>query len=206
MDPQWLQWAKRIQAIARAGLTYTEGPFDRERYQALQAIAAEIMAAHSEADLPTIHNLLAGDLGYPTPKVDVRGVVFREEAILLVRELQDNGLWTLPGGWADVYDTPGQAVEREVYEETGYRVRAVRLLAVYDRDKWGHPPHPNHIYKLFFLCELLSGEPAASLETEGAAFFREDAIPPLSLGRTLPAQIARLFELHRHPEWPTDFD
>jgi ADP-ribose pyrophosphatase YjhB (NUDIX family) len=205
MHPQWLEWAQRLQAIAQNGLTYAQNPFDRERYEMVRGIAAEIMAAHSGVELGYVRNLFAGQVGYATPKVDVRGAVFRDDTILLVKERQD-GLWTLPGGWADVSESPSEAVVREVYEESGYRTRAVKLLALYDINRHAHAPFPFHVYKLFFRCELLGGEPAQSMETDGVAFFREDEIPELSLLRVTPAQIARLFEHYRHLDWPTDFD
>lgn len=203
----WLTWAKELRSLAQAGLTYSEGPFDLERYEKILTIAAEMAATYSDADFETVHDLFTGTQGYETPKVDVRGVAFREGRILLVRELLDQGRWTLPGGWADVNDRPSEAVEREVWEESGYRVKATRLLAVYDRRLHGHtPPMPWGIYKLFFLCEILDGAPTTSLETGGAAFFAEDDIPELSLGRTTPAEITRLFDVARHPEWGAEFD
>jgi len=205
MEPKWLDWARRIQAIAQNGLAYSEGIYDRERYEELREIAFEMFAACSEADLAQVRALFQGESGYATPKVDVRGAVFADNRVLLVKERRD-GKWTLPGGWADVWDTPSRAVEREVYEESGYRARAVKLLAVWDRSLHGHPPTPLRIYKLAFRCELLGGEPAKSSETEGTGFFAEDNLPELSLPRTTPSQLARLFEHLRHPEWPTDFD
>jgi ADP-ribose pyrophosphatase YjhB (NUDIX family) len=201
----WLKWGRRLQAIAQNGLTYTEGVFDRERYHELQAIAAEILARHTGMTATEALRWLEREEGYATPKVDVRGAVFRDDALLLVRERED-GLWTLPGGWADVGDAPSVAVVREIREETGYETRAVKLLAAWDRDRHGHPPLAWHVYKLVIRCELLGGEPRDSLETESAAFFREDEIPPLSLGRVMPQQITRVFQHYRHPEWPTDFD
>lgn len=204
-DPQWLEWAKRLQAAGQNGLTYAQNPFDRERYQSICDIAADIMAAYSDTELTAIADLFSREVGHATPKVDVRGAVFRGDDILLVQERSD-GHWSLPGGWADVYDSPSEATVREVWEESGYRTRAVKLLAVYDRAKHPHPPMPYHAYKLFFLCELLGGSPAGSMETEGVAFFAETDLPELSLGRTTPGQIARVFEHHRHPEWPADFD
>ena len=203
----WLTWVKSLRSIAQSGLTYAESPFDLERYKQIQEIAAEIAAAQTGTEFEMIRELFAGALGYETPKVDVRGVVFQEERILLVRELMDGGRWTLPGGWADVNDRPSEAVEREVWEESGFQVRASKLLAVYDRRLHGHtPPTPYGIYKLFFLCDLIGGRPATSIETGGAEFFAEDEIPELSLGRVTPPIIARLFEHARHPEWATDFD
>jgi ADP-ribose pyrophosphatase YjhB (NUDIX family) len=205
MAPKWLEWAQRLQAIAQSGLTYTQNPYEIERYEAVCQIAAEIVSAHSDLSVASVRDLFDAESGYATPKVDVRGVVFHDDAILLVRELRD-GRWTLPGGWADVNDSPAEATVREVYEESGYRTRAIKLLACYDRNKHGHPPHGYHIYKLFFQCELVGGAPANSIETEGAAFFHRHEIPPLSLPRVTPAQIERFFDHHCHPEWPTDFD
>jgi len=211
LQDQWLIWARRLQALAQSGLAYTKNPFEIERYNAVREIAFEILAAGSELALDEVRDLFSGEEGYATPKVDVRGVVFRpdlssgRDSILLVRELRD-GLWTLPGGWADVNDSPAEATVREVYEESGYQTRAVKLLACYDRSKHGHPPYGFHIYKLFFQCQLLGGEASGSIETADAGFFCEDEIPALSLPRVTPEQIARFFAHRRHPEWPTDFD
>ena len=203
--PRWLEWAQRLQALAQSGLTYTKNAFEIERYEGVREIAAEIVSAHSDMDVAQVRDLFATEGGYATPKVDVRGVVFDDERILLVKELRD-GRWTLPGGWADVNDSPAQATEREIFEESGYRARAVKLLACYDRNRHGHPPYGFHIYKLFFQCELTGGAPAESIETGGVGFYAEDQIPALSLPRVTPAQIARFFAHYRHPEWPTDFD
>ena len=204
-DPAWLSWAKRLQALAQTGLTFSRDDFDRERYAAVQAIAAEMLAAGSGAQVASVLELLAAERGYATPKVDVRAAVFRAERILLVRERSD-GRWTLPGGWADVGDSPRSAVEREVREESGYEVRAVKVAAVYDRNLHGHTPLPFHLWKLFFLCELTGGTPSASIETDGAEFFAADALPALSVGRVTAAQIAHMFEHHREPDRPTTFD
>ena len=205
MDLKWLEWVKKLQAIAQNGLTYSENPFDIERFKSLQAIAAEIMATYTNVEHSYILDLFAREVGYATPKVDVRAAVFRDNTILLVKERSD-GCWTLPGGWGDVGESPSEVAVKEAYEESGYQTRAVKLLAVYDRDKQGHPPFPYYIYKLFFLCELVGGSPSPSIETESVEFFPEDAIPELSLGRVTPAQITRLFEHYRNPDLPTDFD
>src|ERR1039458_5917430 len=143
--------------------------------------------------------------GYATPKVDVRAAVFREHRILLVEEREDGG-WTLPGGWADVGESPAEATVREVREESGYETRAVKLLAVYARNPPAPPPIPFHAYKLFFQCEPIGGEPASSNETAGVDWFAEDGLPALSTSRVTAAQIHRFFEHYRHPHWPTDFD
>ncbi|MCS7261236.1 MAG: NUDIX hydrolase [Anaerolineae bacterium] len=208
MHPQVLDWAMRLSALAQNGLVFAVNPYDVERYHAIQRIAYEMLAAAAQMRVEQVAALLHYEPGYVTPKIDVRGVVFRNDALLFVRERADQGRWTLPGGWADVGDTPSQSVEREVWEESGYRTRAVKVLAIYDRRKHGHePPSPFHIYKIFFRCELIGGEATDSFETSEVAFFREDEIPAdLSLGRVTPAQVARMFEHYRHPELPTDFD
>lgn len=205
-SPQWLDWAQRLQALSQSGLAYNQNnPFEIERFEAVSKIAAEMMAANSNLDDTLLQALFAGQKGYATPKIDVRGVVFKDNKILLVRELSDGG-WTLPGGFADVGDSPSQAVEREVREESGFEVKAEKLLALFDRTRQGHPPYIFHLYKIFFLCRLLGGAAANSVETEGAAFFGKDELPPLSIARVLPKQIQRFFDHLEHPEWPTDFD
>ena len=207
MEPQWLRWAKELQAIAQNGRTYSSGNhFDTERYRRISEIAAEIMASSGEVEKGTLIRLFEREEGYATPKVDVRGVVFRNEQILLVREVADGG-WTLPGGWADVNESPSESVVREVREESGYETQPVKLLAVYDRSKHGHEPaFPFHVYKLFILCDVIGGEAVTSLETSGVGFFDADELPELSHSRVTAEQIRRFFAHQRHPEWPTDFD
>jgi ADP-ribose pyrophosphatase YjhB (NUDIX family) len=207
MEPQWLMWARRLQAIAQTGLTYAKDQYDVERFEAVRQIAAEMMApaCSSPIDAGTLAGYFGRDSGYATPKVDVRAAVFQDDRLLLVKERED-GRWTLPGGWADIGDTPSVAAVREVKEESGFDVVARKLLAVYDRDLHGHPPIPYHAYKLFFLCELMGGTATPSYETEQVEFFAEDHIPPLSLTRVMPSQITHLFDHYRHPTWPTSFD
>jgi ADP-ribose pyrophosphatase YjhB (NUDIX family) len=206
MEPIWIDWAKRLQALAQTGLTYAESAYDVERYEQVRHIAAEIAASRSDTALPKVLDLFSSDTGYSTPKVDVRGVIFHKDALLLVRERSD-GRWTLPGGWADVGEAPSECVVREVFEESGFQVHVKKLLAVYDRSKHPHePPFPFHVYKLFFACEIFGGEATRSNETDEIGFFTHDVIPPLSLTRITPEQIDRVFEHHQHPEWSTDFD
>lgn len=207
MSLEWLQWSQQLQAIAQNGLTYSENPYDIERYQQIRQIAAEIMAAHSTLEPNQLLYLFKQEEGYATPKVDVRAAVFDHNQILLVKEREDH-CWTLPGGWVDVGEPPSSAIVREVYEESGYQTRVVKLLALYDRNhqRHGHPPLRHHVYKLFFQCEIIGGSPTESSETEAVGFFAEHQIPELSLTRVVPTQIARLFEHLRHPDWATDFD
>jgi ADP-ribose pyrophosphatase YjhB (NUDIX family) len=206
MEPNWLRWAKQLAALSQNGLTYSQSQYEIERYEQIRQIAAEMMSAGSELDAKTFVELFAREQGYATPKVDVRGAAFREGKILLVKEKIDDA-WTLPGGWADPCQSPSEAVVREVFEESGFEVRVAKLAAVYDRSKHPHiPPMPFHLYKMFFLCEITGGQATESHETTGVDFFAEDQIPPLSISRTLPFQIARMFEHHRNPALPTEFD
>jgi ADP-ribose pyrophosphatase YjhB (NUDIX family) len=205
VENKWLEWAKNLQAIAQNGLAYSENPFDVERFKQLREIATEIMTTYSQVEHSYVLDLFSREVGYATPKVDVRAAVFQQDNILLVKERSD-GCWSLPGGWADVHSSPGEVAVREVFEESGYHTRAIKVVGVYDLDKQGHPPFRCSIYKLFFHCELLGGEAAPSIETSEVGFFAEDAIPVLSLGRVMPHQITRLFEHHRNPNLPTDFD
>ncbi len=205
MTPKWLDWAQRLQAIAQTGLAYDPHLYDRQRYEAVREIAAEMMAASAGCEVTPVRELFALQAGYATPKVDLRAAVFRNDKILLVQEKEDGG-WTLPGGWADVGESPAQGVVRETREESGYETRALKLIAVYDRNLHGHPPIAFHAWKLFFLCEITGGAPAESSETSGVGWFQANALPPLSLSRVTPAQVHRFFEHYRHPDWPTDFD
>ena len=205
MSNKWLDWGLRIQGIAQSGLTYCENQYDIDRYCKLREIAAEIMADGSGHSRDEVIDFFLAEKGYATPKIDVRGVVFRDDKILLVKEMVDGG-WTLPGGWADIGDAPSEAVEREILEESGYEAKAAKVLAVFDRNKHPHPLMAQHIYKIFILCELTGGEARTSFETLDVGWFAEDEIPPLSAGRTTPQQITRLFEHHRSPDLPADFD
>lgn len=206
MPLDWFDIAKRLKAISQAGRFFAKNEYELHRHLEIEEICAEILSEQSGVEKEQVKYLLQQDCGYPTPKVDCRGVCFRDNKILLVREIED-GFWTLPGGWCDQGMTPSQNVEREIWEESGFTAKAVRLLAVYDRDNQGHAhPYPFSIYKLFFLCEITGGEAKSSIETSEVAFFGEEEIPPLSLGRTLPRQIVRFFEQWRNPALPVDFD
>jgi len=204
-NPQWLLWNRRLQAIAQDGLTYTRDGYDLGRYEQLRELAAEILAAHSTGTLEEARDLLALETGPATPKVDVRAAVFREGRILLVKESGSED-WSLPGGWADVGESASEAAARETLEESGYRVRPVRLLAAYDRHRHGHPPIPYYVYKLVFLCEILDEVPSSNVDTDEVRFFTEKELPELSISRVTRPQVSRFFEQHRDPDFPTDFD
>jgi ADP-ribose pyrophosphatase YjhB (NUDIX family) len=150
-------------------------------------------------------DLFRQDIGYGTPRIGVRGAAFRDSKILMVREMTD-GRWALPGGWADVNQTASESVEREIWEESGFTARAVKLCAVWDRRRHGYPPNPLTIYTMFFLCELTWGMPRPSMETTEIAFFAENELPELSPGRNQAHQIRRMFAHCRQPDLPTEFD
>lgn len=195
-------------ATAQTGLTYTQDPYDRERYQALRRLGSRIMAAHTGTDRTRIEALFEAETGYATPKIGVRGAVFDDDGrLLLIRETADNHRWSLPGGWAEVNQTSAQSVIREIFEESGYHARPLKLAAVWDRARQAHPPAPYSVVRLFFVCALEGGEARTSLETSGHGWFHEAEVPSeLSLGRTSPKHIARMFAHWREPGLPTEFD
>ncbi len=147
MSFKWLEWGQKLQAIAQNGLTFSENPYDIQRFQQVRQIAADMMATYSNAEASYVVDLFDKEKGYATPKIDVRAAVFSDDKLLLVKEKED-GCWTLPGGWADIGDSPSEAVVREVYEESGDQTKAVKLLAVYDRNdpRHGHPPFQYYVY------------------------------------------------------------
>ncbi|WP_315899191.1 NUDIX hydrolase N-terminal domain-containing protein [Paenibacillus cremeus] len=194
---RWLDWAKQLQAIAQTGLTYVKDVYDRERYEALREISVEIMEQYTLAGEDVIRMAFANETGYATPKVDVRGVVFQNNHILLVREKAD-GAWALPGGWADIGYSPSEIAVKEVREEAGFEVEAVKLLAVLDKKFHDHPPSPYHVYKLFILCRIVGGSALGGVETSEVGFFAEDDLPPLSVERNTEKQLHLMFEYLRN--------
>jgi ADP-ribose pyrophosphatase YjhB (NUDIX family) len=207
-EPLWLLWAREMQGLAQTGLAFSHDQYDRERYRQLRALAARIMAEHSEMAIPEIEAMFAQQSGYATPKLGVRGAIFHDDRILLVRETADEHRWSLPGGWADVNESPAEAIAREVREETGLQVRPFKLAAVWDRARHPHGAvEPFHIWRLFFLCEITGGELQTGPETSELAFFAEDDLPAdLSTRRVVLSQLKRMFEHMRQPDLPTDFD
>lgn len=205
-DSDWLAWVKRLRAIAQTGREYSRDGYDLERYAELQSISQAMLARLADAAPARIAELFLPEKGYPTPKVDLRAGVFDGDRVLLVRETSD-GRWSLPGGWADEHDSPKQGTEREVLEESGYVVDAVKLVAIKDRHL--HPYTPQRlerIYKLFFLCEVKGGAPQASIETSEVGWFCVDDLPELSVGRTLAADVELLFNHQKQRSLPVYFD
>lgn len=200
-----IQIADSLFAIAQNGLLFTKDPFDKERYLQIKKIAASILAEKSTLSPDIIIDLFSCEKGYATPKVDVRGAVFKDDKILLVRERSDQ-LWTLPGGWIDINESPSEAVCKEILEESGFETKAIKLMALFDKNKHPHPPQLPHTYKVFFICELIGGEKKSSIETSEIDFFARDQLPHLSLNRVTETQIERAFEHIHHINLPTDFD
>ncbi len=203
--PRWLEWAREIQALAQTGAHYADNDYQRQRNERLLEIAAEITSEYSSFEYPTVLQAFTAPIGYATPRVDVRGAVFQGDKLLMVRERVDGG-WTLPGGWADVGDVPSQAAEREVWEESGFHVKAVKVIGVYDANRLGRL-ELFHAYKLVFLCDILDGEPRESEETSEVAFFAAPELPEgLSGERTRIRHLQDAFASQADRSCPTVFD
>jgi len=207
METQWLTYAKRLQAISSTGLHYCHDEFDRERYAEIADMANEMLAMLGNVPLARIEGLVSDFArGYATPKVDVRGAVVENNSILLVRERSD-GLWTLPGGFADVGRSAAKNVEKEVLEEAGLRVTARRLYGVRHKASQPYTPDARDFYKMFFLCDRLDeAQPRAGSETTEIGFFSLDRLPALSTGRIMKSDIEAAFEFAADERRPAFFD
>lgn len=204
-NPRWLDWAREIQSLAQTGQAFTRSYYDRLSFCRLSGIAAEILAEHSQLDVQGAKRVFSLEPGYATPKVDVRAAVVREGRILLVQEKAD-GKWAMPGGWADVGDRPSQTAERETLEESGFTVRATKLIGAFDANR-GHKANMFfHAVKLIFLCELLGGKAAESMETLAVDFFDLHNLPPLSEQRTNQRHLEEVRAHLRDPLRPAAFD
>jgi ADP-ribose pyrophosphatase YjhB (NUDIX family) len=203
--PRWLTWAREIQALGQTGYFYAPDDYHRDRYLRLQHIAAEIIAEHSAMQVEKISDFFKPLTGYATPKIDVRGAIFRESRILMVRERVD-GKWCMPGGWADVGDIPSAMVEREVREESGLLVRAKKVIGIFDANHDGTPLEVFHAYKIVFLCEDQGGTPVGSPETSESRFFDRADIPELSSDRTCVRHLDEAYAHFSDPARPTHFD
>jgi ADP-ribose pyrophosphatase YjhB (NUDIX family) len=204
-EPLWLRWAQRLNSIAQAGLTYSQDRFDRERFQQIQDLSVEIINHYTEVDPAKIRDLFANEQGYLTPKIDVRAAIFHEDRILLAKQSTD-GLWTLPGGWADIDTSLTEAVKKEAREETGAEVVPTRIIAVLDRRYHNTPPLPYGVYKIFVECKLLGMQFKDNPETSQAGWFTLDSLPPLSTGRNTPEQIEMCFRARRNETHEAIFD
>ena len=202
---QWLEWAKELQFIAQAGLTYSENTFDRERFQRVREISAEIMSLMSDIPQETIKGLFCNETGFQTPKIDTRAAIFDDEGrILLVKE--NNGTWSLPGGWVDVMQSVKSNTIKEVREEAGLDVETIRLIAVQDRNKHNTPPYAYNICKVFVLCKAIGGSFQANAETVESRYFALDELPLLAEEKNNREQIEMCFKANADENWQTLFD
>src|SRR5512134_2204186 len=201
---KWLDWAREIFSLSQSGLTYSGNPYDIERYQRLQEITAEIIADQSNITKESALESFSMQAGYITPKVDVRGAVVRDGKILLIQEKAD-GKWAMPGGWADLGNSPASVAEREVWEESGFQVKAEKVVAVIDANRL-EPMEFYHAYKIIFLCKLLDGEARTSYETLAVDFFDLNHLPPLSFYRTNEDMLQEVFAHVENPDRPAAFD
>lgn len=205
MEPKWLDWAKQLQSIAQAGIAYSKDKYDLERFEMLRELSVEMLAEHTEIDQTVIKDLFANDPGYPTPKIDVRAVIFENEKILMVKEETDQ-LWALPGGWGDIGMSPSEVAVTEVEEEAGLIVRPMKLIGIADKLKHPHPPAAYHSYKIFIQCEIVGGIAKPGMETTDVGFFAENNLPDLSTNRNTASQIKLAFKHMRNPNLPAFFD
>ncbi|MDN4074449.1 NUDIX hydrolase [Fictibacillus terranigra] len=205
MEPKWLEWSKQLQSIAQAGLTYSKDVYDLERFESIRKISVEILSSFTDLDESAISDLFANETGYATPKVDIRAVVFRNKKLLMVKEKTDGG-WSLPGGWGDIGLSPSEVAVNEVKEESGFDVRAIKLLGVLDKKCHPHPPSPYHTYKIFIKCEIVGGQALTGIETTAVDFFSQEELPALSIDRNTRSQIEMAFRQLHHPHEPAYFD
>ena len=203
-EENWLRWAVELQSIAQAGLTYGKDRYDLERYARLREIAAEMLVLPSGLPLERVKDLFCGESGYQTPKLDSRAAVFQEGKVLLVRE--NDGRWSLPGGWVEVDLSVGENTVKEAREEAGVDVRPERLIAVQDRARHNEPQYAYGVCKVFVLCTLLGGEFRPNSETTAAGWFSEDDLPVLAEEKNTAAQIRMCFQAARDPGWQVQFD
>ena len=201
----WLQWAIELQSLAQAGLTYGRDVYDKERYERIREIAAEIVSHMSDIPTETVKNLFCNETGYQTPKLDTRAAIFKDDKILLVRE--NNGTWSLPGGWCDVNVSVGENTIKEVKEEAGLDVVANSIIAVQDRAKHNLPVYAYGICKVFVLCSVVGGSFQENIETTGSDYFTEDNLPTLAAEKNNEEQIKMCFDAyHAGDNWKTVFD
>lgn len=198
--------SQRIRALSQTGLAYTKDTYDQERYNELIAISDSIVSLCTGIEKTEITNCFRTDKEYITPKVDVRAIVFNEhDELLMVREKLD-GLWSIPGGWADVGSSPTEVAVKEVHEETGLIVEAERLIAVIDMSRHAHPPIPFYVYKLLILCRLKGGTFTEAFDILDKGFFQLTNLPPLSLERIIPEEIQMAYKSYKEPSIPVYID
>ncbi|MGI6078191.1 MAG: NUDIX hydrolase N-terminal domain-containing protein [Fastidiosipilaceae bacterium] len=201
---RWLDWAVELQSLAQAGLTYTGNDFERERFQRIRDIAAEIITYKSEISPKVVKNIFCNETGYQTPKLETRSAIFSGDKILLVRER--SGKWALPGGWVDVNLSIKENAIKEVKEEAGLDVTADRIIAMLDSSKHNLPYFAHRICKVFVLCTSYGGSFQKNIETTGSHYFGINELPELAIGKNTPEQIRMCFQAVQSAEWEIIFD
>lgn len=202
---KWLDWARKIQAISQTGLEYAHNEYDIERNKKLAEIAAEIFSENSNLDKEQALEIFLNQKGYTTPRLDVRTAIIRENKILLVKEVND-GKWAMPGGWADVGDTPVEADVREAKEESGFDVKPLKIIGVYDANRQSGPLELFQAVKIVYLCEIIRGKATPSFETPDVRFFNFNNLPELSFNRTNEKHINHILEHLKDSDRLTDFE
>lgn len=202
---QWLKLVIEIQSLAQNGLTYSNNIYDIERYERLRDISAEMLSMKTNFSVEKVKELFCNKTGYQTPKLDTRAVIFKDNKILLVHE--NNGTWSLPGGWVDVLESVKSNTIKEVKEETGLNVLAKKIIAIQDRNKHNKPIYAYGICKVFVLCNVIGGEFIENIETTEIAYFSIDEIPDnLAEEKTNKEQIEMCFKAYNDEKWQTQFD
>ncbi len=199
-----VRWAKELQFIAQAGLTYSKNPYDLERFQRIRDLSAEMMSEKSGLSPDRVKELFCNETGFQTPKLDTRAAVFEDGRILLVKE--NDGKWSLPGGWCDMNQTIRSNTEKEVLEEAGLRVAAERIILLHDHARNNPPAYAYNICKVFVLCRKLGGGFKPNLETTESAYFALDSLPELSTSKNTAIQIGYCFQANADQNWIPLFD
>jgi len=203
-NEKWLEWAIELQSLAQAGLTYGKDVYDRERYERIRDISAEILSYKTDISVEKVKNLFCNEVGYQTPKLDTRAAVFEHEKILLVKE--NNGKWSLPGGWVDVNLSVKENTVKEVKEESGLDVTADRIIAIQDRDRHNLPAYAYGVCKVFVLCSVLGGEFEKNIETTEFRYFNKAELPELATEKNTKEQIEMCFNAYYNKNWIVEFD
>ena len=195
MLDKWVEYAIEIQSLAQAGLTYGKDIYDIERYTRLREISAEMLSLKTDISVKKIKRLFCNETGYQTPKIDTRAAIIKDNKILLVCE--NNGTWSLPGGWCDVNRSIAENTIKETKEEAGLEVKPCLLIAAQDRNKHNIPIYAYGIIKMFVLCELKGGEFKTNSETIKSQYFEQDKLPHnLALEKNTKKQIDMCFEAY----------
>lgn len=204
-----LRWSEMLSAMARTGLAFTESLYERERYEEILHVAAEIQASSSlPIEIDTLveewtKTIGHGVPGYVTPKNTVAAIVGNDDGELLLVQRADSGFWLYPTGWADVGYSPAEVAVKEVWEETGMQTEVVRLLGVYDGMRLGFTRIP--MYSTVFQLRVVGGElNAHPLECSDVGFFAEDALPEPLIG--VDRWVPRAFAAIRDEPLSVEFD